>query len=104
MRYGGNCAIGFRLGRIYDAGLAKRKPRRVSAAGWGQGSASILLRKHDRQHAGRLRRISRVFRAELHRQIVIMHLEEELPAREREAPEIVLLVGIVVGLEFRERR
>ena len=67
-----------------------------------RGEGSILAGEYDRQHAGSLRRVGRVFRAELHLRLIVIDFEKELAAGECEAAEVMLLVGIIVGVELGE--
>lgn len=62
---------------------------------WG----SVFLREHDRQHAGRDRRIGGVLRAELQRSIIGVDLPEVALPSEIEGTEVVLQVGVVVRIE-----
>ena len=91
----GHTSVGQLAGATGSGGEEGRgkKPRPALAR---RGRGSILLREHDGEHPHRLRWVTRVFRAELHRGIVIIQLEKELPPRDFKAAEVVLLVGIVV--------
>ena len=95
----GHTSVGQLAGATGSGGEEGRgkKPRPALAR---RGRGSILLREHDGEHPHRLRWIGRVFRPELHRQIVIIQLEKELPPRDFKAAEVVLLVGIVVRQWF----
>jgi hypothetical protein len=55
---------------------------------------SIFLREHDRQHAGCLLRIARVFRAEFEIRVVVVDLEKELLTGDFEIAEVVLAVRV----------
>src|SRR5882757_8677147 len=64
---------------------------------------SVLATQHQRQHAGRLPGIARVFRSELATLVIVVELPEELPVHELKAAEVVLPVWIVVSGESAER-
>src|SRR5437879_1755742 len=63
---------------------------------------SILLRKHDREHAGGLLRVSRIFRPELTAFVVVVDLPKELLRPDFKAAKVVLPMWIVVGVKFPE--
>jgi hypothetical protein len=59
----------------------------------------IFLGQHDRQHARGLRRIGRIVRPELKREVVVVDFPEEIGAVDGDGAEVVLAVGIVFGRE-----
>src|SRR3954454_23069502 len=66
-----------------------------------RGRVSIFFDEHNRQDTGRLGRIARVLRSELHVRIVIIDLEKELASGEREIAEVVLAMRVVFFGELR---
>lgn len=69
-----------------------------------QGAGSVVLREHEREHAGGLLWVGRIFRPVLTQRVVQVDFPKELPPDEHEAPKVMLPVRVVILREPVEGR
>lgn len=67
-----------------------------------QGAGSVIFREHQREHAGGLFWVSRIFRPALTQLVVQVNFPKELPPDELEAPEVMLSIGVIILRELVE--
>src|SRR5437879_10586645 len=72
-----------------ERGMRQQKPRTR------RGKGSVLVNEHDREDAGGLGWVGRIFRPELHVSVVRVDLPKELPAGKREVAKIVLAMWVI---------